>query len=114
MNYLLEQKPVKEEMTLLDSACRLRKLDFAKAPWQNIRQELAKLSWATMSSLAKSSPTLAHSWFLHQIIPVLERLVPAKSSGGQGRNRLHRKRKLLWRRLDRIKAQLGKSASVKK
>ena len=114
VNYLLEQKPVKDEMTLLDSACRLRKLDFNKAPWQIIRQELAKLSWSTMSSLAMTSSTLAHSWFLHQIIPVLERLVPVKRAGGQGRNRLHRKRKLLWRRLDRIKTQLGRSTSVKK
>ena len=37
VNYLLQQKPVKEEMSLLDSACRLRKLDFAKAPWPTIR-----------------------------------------------------------------------------
>ena len=80
VNYLHEQKPVKKEMALLDSAYRLRKLDFAKAPWTNVRQELAKLNWTPMSSLAKTSPTLAHSWFLHQIIPVLETLLPAKKA----------------------------------
>ena len=40
--------------------------------------------------------------------------MPVKKAGGQGRNRLHRKRKLIWRRLDRIKTQLGRSTSVKK
>ena len=40
--------------------------------------------------------------------------MPVKKAGGQGRNRLHRNRKLLWRKLGRIKAQLSRCTSVKK
>ena len=37
-----------------------------------------------------------------------------KNAGAHGRNKLHRRRKLLWRKLDRIKTQLDRSTSVKK
>ena len=78
MNYKLEDKPVKEECFLLDSARRLRKLEFSEAPWPEIKCDLGKINFSPVSKLASSSPTLAHSWFLCLILPVLEKLVPAK------------------------------------
>ena len=114
VNYLLGKKPIRDEMFLLDSGCRLRKLDFSKAPWPNIRRELGKLDWSPISKLATVSPTLAHSWFLYQILPVLESLVPKRREGGGGRNRQHRKRKLIWRKLSKIKDQMNRATSVQK
>ena len=114
VNYQLGKEPVKEKNYLLDSACRLGKLDFSKAPWPEIKKELKELNWSTMSHLASKSPTLAHSWFLYQLIPVLERLVPERRVILGGRNRLHRNRKLLWRKLKTIKEKLGKTTSVAK
>ena len=113
VNYSLGVKPNKEECYLLDSGRRLRQLDFTKAPWPDIRRELKGLDWSPMSRLARTSPTLAHSWFLCQILPILERLVPIRKTGG-GRNKLHRKRKLLWRKLGQTKKRMEKASSVQK
>ena len=114
VNYLLGKKPKREEMSLLDSGRRLRQLDFSKAPWPDIRMKLKKLDWSPLSRLAMVSPTLAHSWFLYQVIPVLEGLVPMRREGGGGRNRIHRKRKLLWRKLGKIKGRMKTATSVQK
>ena len=112
MNYELEKQPAREQMSLLDSGRRLKKLDFSKAPWTSIRRELANINWTPMSSLATKSPTLAHSWLICQILPILERLVPLRTPGG--RNKLHRKRKLLWRKMGKISRKLRRSTSVQK
>ena len=92
-------------MFLLDSCRRLRKLDFRKAPWPEIKQKLKGIDWSPMSRMARINPTIAHSWFLVQILPILENLVPVRMAGG-GRSRLHRRRKLLWRKLGKIKTKL--------
>ena len=67
-----------------------------------------------MSKLARSSPTLAHSWFLCQILPVLEKLVPAKLVSSGGRSKMHKRRKLLWRKLKKIKVKIDNANSVQK
>ena len=94
VNFKLGVPPKKEQMFLLDSARRLHKLDFTKAPWQDIRKKLNNVDWSPLPRLASVNPTLAHSFFLQQILPILENLVPARKLE-KGRSRLHRKRKLI-------------------
>ena len=114
VSFKLGVMPGKEEMFLLDSGRRLRRLDFSKAPWPDIRVKLKDIDWSPMSRLARASPTLAHSWFLLQILPILEKLVPNRKEGVGGRSKLHRKRKLLWRKLGRIRRRLENATSVQK
>ena len=114
VNYVLGEQPSKEEMFMLDSGRIFRRLDFSKAPWFEIRQELGNINWAPMKRLARTSPTLAHSWFLYQILPILERWVPVKAKRGRGRSRVHRKRKLLWRKLGKVKSKLCHATSVQR
>ena len=114
VSFKLGVKPAKEEMFLLDSGRRLRRLDFTKAPWTDIRTKLKDIDWSPMSRLARVSPTIAHNWLLVQILPILESLVPARKLGDGGRNKLHRRRKLLWRKLKKIKIRLQRATSVQK
>ena len=110
VNYKLDKKPVKEETFLLDSARRLRKHHFREAPWQDISRSLRDCDWSPMKGLAMISPTVAHSWLLLQVIPILERLVPTRKQIRGSRNKLCRKRKILWRKLaKKINDKLRKS-----
>ena len=106
----------KDEMFLLDSCKRLRKLDFRKAPWPEIKSKLREVDWSPMARLARLSPTIAHSWFLVKLLPVLEGLVPTKadSCSRGGRSRVHRKSKKLWRKLAKIKSKLQSASSVQR
>ena len=113
VNYKIGSKPNKEQMYLLDSARRLKKLNFSKAPWQDIRTKLEAINWSPMSHLARVSPTLAHSWFLVQLLPVLESLVPLRNEV-RGRNSQHRKRKLIWRKLKKLRKRIQNTSSVRK
>ena len=69
-----------------------------------------------MAKLARLSPTIAHSWFLVKLLPVLEGLVPTKadSCSRGGRSRVHRKSKKLWRKLAKIKSKLQSASSVQR
>ena len=67
-----------------------------------------------MTRLAKLSPTIAHSWLLLQILPILERLVPPRNRVGGSRSRLHRKRRVLWRKLRRLKIKMENATSIQK
>ena len=79
VSYQLEQHELPEETHLLESGKRLKKLDFNKAPWPEIKKELSNLDWGPMKEQAKSSPVAALTWFMELVIPLLERLVPIKS-----------------------------------
>ena len=78
VSYQLGREPAKMETHLLDSGRRLKKLNFYKAPWPEIQSELRKVDWEPMIQLAKDSPTAGHTWFMDQLIPILEKLVPIK------------------------------------
>ena len=67
-----------------------------------------------MDRLSKHSPTLAHSWLLLQILPILEKFVAIKNMVGGSRSRLHRTRRLLWRKLIIVKIKMEKATSVLK
>ena len=67
-----------------------------------------------MAKLSKASPTVAHSFLLSKIIPILESLVPLRRQGSKGRSSKARKRNLLWRKLKKIKNQIHHTTSCKK
>ena len=64
VSYKANQRPLKEEIFLLDSGRRLSKLDFSKAPWPTAKQELSRIDWNPMISLANRSLSIAYTWFL--------------------------------------------------
>ena len=72
----------------MDSGRRLSILDFSMAQWPPTKEELSRLDWNPMNKLE-----------------VLKLNVPLKSEK-RGRNCLHRKRKLNWRKLRKMKAKL--------
>ena len=115
VSYKLEQNKDVEETHLLDSGKRLKRLNFNKAPWQDIQAELRHIDWSPMQELAKASPTAAHSWFIETIVPLLEKFVPERASrGGKKRSNIDRRRKLMWRRLGTIMKRIRATSSVSK
>ena len=100
-------------MHLLDSAQRLRKLDFSKAPWTEIRRKLKEVDWASMVKISQLSSTAGHSYMLFKLLPILEALVPLKNNVC-GRSKIHRKQKVIWRKLKKIRQRMDKTISVPK
>ena len=113
-NYKLKKSVPREKVFLLDSAHRLGKLDFKKAPWDEIKTELGKIDWSDMKKLSKANPTVAHSYLLSKTIPVLEVLVPPRKTGSKVRSRNTRRRNLLWRKLGRVRKQISRTTSCQK
>ena len=65
-----------------------------------------------MEDIAKRRPEEALSWFHDRVLNVLEEHVPQKKPRKSGRpSKLHRMRKLVWRRLAKVDCKL-KSAST--
>ena len=101
---------VREEMHLLESGRRLKKLDFNKADWPQIKTELAVIDWSHMEGL---EPTSSLSWFFAQVLPVLERHVPERKVRSKRRKpMMDRRRRLLWNRLRKCKAKLKSANSL--
>ena len=66
-----------------------------------------------MISLASRSVSFTYTWFLQHILSTLEFHIHLKPEKRR-RNGLHRKRKLLWRELSKIKAKIKPIISVTK
>ena len=113
-SFVLGSQPEKEEIHLPECGKRLIKLNFHKAQWVEVQAELAELDWTELETAAKVSPTFALSVFLDELLPLLERHVPAKPPRKKVRNRIDRRRKLCWRRLAKVKENLKKASSVQK
>ena len=113
-SFELGTAPEKEEIHLLECGRKLKRLNFNKAEWAEVQAELGEVDWTEMEEAAKASPTSALSIFMDELIPVLERHVPIRKSKKKTRNRIERKRKLLWRRLTRIKTKLKTATSIHK
>ena len=114
-SFVLEAEPDKQEVHLLDCGKRLKQLNFNKAKWVEVQAELSELDWTDLEKAAKTSPTLALSLFLEEIVPLLERHVPAKHVRKKKvRNSMDRRRKLCWRRLSKVKTKLKSSTSIQK
>ena len=68
-----------------------------------------------MDDLACTSPEAALSWFHERVLKVLEIHVPKKKprkSGGH--SRMHRMRRLLWRRLSKVDSRLKAATTMNK
>ena len=104
----------REEVHLLDCGKRLKRLDFNKANWPDLQAELGDIDWSDMEEAAKASPTKALAIFMDELIPILENHVPLRRKKMKSKNRMERKRKLLWRRLGRINLKLKTANSIQK
>ena len=102
------------ESHLLESGRRLKALNFNKALWVEIQAELSEIDWTEMEEAAETSPTAALSVFMQELVPLLERHVPVKAAKKKKRNRIDRKRKLLWKRLNKVKTRLKSATSIHK
>ena len=102
-----------EQQFLCDIGKRYGALNFCKAPWQKVKVELAKIDWTEIEDLAKSCPTTALSKFHEIILPVLEKLVPKKAKKSS-KPKIHRMRRLLWRRLAKAKRKFQAASSISK
>ena len=115
VNYELDKPPERASEFILDSARRISCLNFHEASWQIIREELSQQNWSKMKDIAKINPTVAHSYMLSILIPVLERNIPLKkSTSDKKRSKWARKRNLLWRKLRKLNNQLSEACSTKK
>ena len=112
-SFQLVNEAEKEEIFLLESGRRLRRLDFPKAPWPEIQSRLREVDWGPLESLAKESVTAAHTLFMDILLPIVEELVPQKVIGKRfGNSRKHKKRRCLWRKLGRMKKLLHSTSSA--
>ena len=66
-----------------------------------------------MARLATYSPTVAHNYMLLKLLPILEAYVPCRSQSKK-RSRTHRRQKLLWRKIRKVKLKMAKAQSSKK
>ena len=76
-----------EEQFLCQTGRRYSALDFHKAPWEEVCDQLSKVCWKPMQALTTSNPNEALSWFHDQVLGVLENLVPKKSKKTKSRQK---------------------------
>jgi hypothetical protein len=67
-----------DEQFLCTTGKRYKALDYSKASWPVISEELAKLDWKPMEELSKTSPEAALACFHENVLGVLESHVPKK------------------------------------
>ena len=72
------QDAFREKSYLCDTGRRYGNLDFHKAPWQEVKQELSSKDWSDMMKTAKEDPTEALKKFHDIVLMVLEKLVPVR------------------------------------
>ena len=104
----------KEESYLLEVGRRYSKLNFYKAPWDEIKVELDKVDWDIMKELSTTSPADALAWFHEKTLEIFESLVPERIPGRKSRPRMCRQRRILWRRLAKVKKRLKLASSINK
>ena len=69
---LARDKSEKEEQHLCSTGKRYKALDFNKAPWEKIREDLAQVDWSEMKEVSQASPTNALTWFHDKVLDILE------------------------------------------
>ena len=70
-SFLVEKKEELEEVHLLESGKRLKKINFEKASMPEIQAELRKIDWSPMVVLADQNPTAAQTWLIDQLLPIM-------------------------------------------
>ena len=87
-SFLVEKKEELEEVHLLESGKRLKKINFEKASWPEIQAELRKIDWSPMVVLADQNPTAAQTWLIDQLLPIMGMFVPVKLPKKKRKTRL--------------------------
>ena len=82
------------ESHLLESGKRLKALNFNRAAWDEIKAELSEADWSEMEEAAKVSSTKALNVLMDELVPLLERNIPAKANQRKSRSRIDRRRKV--------------------
>ena len=103
-----------EEQYLCETGRRYSALDYHKAPWEAVSEELSKVDWEPMEEIAATCPSKGLEWFHEKVLGVLEKLVPMKKKRSRSRPKMHRMRRLLWKRLGKVKKALKTATSTEK
>ena len=103
-----------EEQFLCDTGKRYAALNFNKAVWKDIIDELENTAWDTMEQLSKNDPVAALGHFHDTVLEILERLVPARLKRPQKKARMHRMRRLLWKKLGKVRKAIKTASSIHK
>ena len=101
-----------EKQHLCEVGVRYMALDFYKAPWDEIRTELADINWEEIKILAVGSPDDALGKFHEKVLNVLEKLVPKKKPKPTKKPKMHRMRRLLWKRHAKAKQKMRSGKSI--
>ena len=67
-----------------------------------------------MEEIAASSPVKSLVWYHEQVLKVLEKLVPIKKRRSRSKQKMHRMRRLLWKRLAKVRKALKTATSTQK
>ena len=67
-----------------------------------------------MEVLGRASSTNALIFFHQKVLDILEDLVPVKKKKGKAKHKMHRMRRLLWKRLAKARSSLKSAKSVHK
>ena len=110
---LLTSLHTSKKAYLCDTGKRYGSLDFHKAPWPDVKEELAKLDWSELEECARNDITQALGMYHDKVLCILEKLVPPKKVRPT-KFKMPRDRKKLWRRLSAVNEKMGRSTSVKK
>ena len=103
-SFKMKEENSKEPQFLLDSGRRLKVLDFARAPWPELRARLQQMDWSPMEERARLSPAAAYDWLMAALLPLLEELVPTRKVGQKhGKKKIDKERRLVWRKLGRVR-----------
>ena len=109
-----EDEPEQEEDYLLEVGRRMGKLDFNKAPWKEIQEELERVDWDPVRDLSEVNPVLGLNWFNGKVLAILEQFVPVRKKRKKGKPRMCRQRRSLWRKLAKIKSKIKSATNIHK
>ena len=113
--HLNEERDKLEQQYLCPVASRYNALDFNKASWAEVETKSGQVDWKPMDELSKSSPDDALTWFHDKLLPILEEMVPKKKIRiGKPHSKMHRMRRLLWRKLAKVDSKLKVASTMHK
>ena len=103
-----EEKRVEQYLT--DIARRYKALNFKKAPWEVVEEEMAKLDWDDIEGVA---PNKALATFHNKILGILELLVPRKPENPRIRKmKIQRMRRKLWKKHSKVERKLKTACTL--
>ena len=109
-----QKKTDLKQQFLCDTGRRYAALNFNKAPWQDITADLEIIDWSYMEQLAKDNPVTALCSFHDRVLEVLEKHIPTRKKQSNNRQKMHRMRRLLWKKLAKVRKALKSATSIHK